>query len=396
MVLRGSSSTHPSTGDFVMSVAVCFAAGGLYGWSGLIPALQATFFVSTESAGLVFSLAIVAFSAAVYAAPRLPDRLRGPTGAAVAGMAGVAALIVAAWAPSFAVFLVAYSLGFGAASGAVYILALEVAGRTGKANLSTAIMVASFGLGGAAFGPAFRFLVAADWGMNALLVLAAVLAGTSLVALLVTRPLADDVHESGPMPQPKRPATGHGDILLLWTAFATGSVAGLMILGLATAMIESRGGGVGLSGFALACIAIANTAGRLSVGVLAGAIPVGLIAAAASLMSSAALAGAGFATSPEMVAISLAAVAAGYGMVASSFPNLTRSLSGPAAFGRTYAVVFTAWGLAGLLSPWLGGRLFDATSSFDAALAFAFGASALSVVLSWIIHLRQSRPGSVD
>ena len=396
MVLRGSSSTHPSTGDFVMSVAICFAAGGLYGWSGLIPALQATFSVSTEFAGLVFSLAIAAFSAAVYVAPRFPDRFRGPTGAALAGMAGVAALIVAAWAPFFAVFLVGYSLGFGVASGAVYIMALEVAGRTGKANLSTAVIVASFGLGGAVFGPAFRFLVASDWGMNALLVLAAVLAGTSLAALLMTRPLAEDVCESEAASQPAPLAVRRGNIVLLWAAFATGSVAGLMILGLATAMIENRGGGIGLSGFVLACIAIANTAGRLSVGVLASAIPVGLIAVSASLASSAALAGAGFATSPEMVAISLVAVAAAYGMVASSFPNLTRSLSGTAAFGRTYAVVFTAWGTAGLLSPWLAGRLFDATGSFDAALVFAFGASALSVGLSWIIHLRQSRPGSVD
>ena len=46
-----------------------------------------------------------------------------------------------------------------------------------------------------------------------------------------------------------------------------------------------------------------------------------------------------------------------------------------------------AWGL---LSPWIAGRLFDATGNFSAAITLAFVASAVSLVLSWRLHGRQA------
>ena len=41
---------------------------------------------------------------------------------------------------------------------------------------------------------------------------------------------------------------------------------------------------------------------------------------------------------------------------------LTSTLVGPRAFSRSYGVVLTAWGAAGLCAPVLAGALFDATA----------------------------------
>jgi len=81
-----------------------------------------------------------------------------------------------------------------------------------------------------------------------------------------------------------------------------------------------------------------------------------------------------------LVFVSLGLLGYCYGAIIAVFPVLVSDVFGTLAAPRIYGQVFTAWGVAGLLGPWLSGWMFDQTSSYTAALILAMALSALSIV----------------
>jgi OFA family oxalate/formate antiporter-like MFS transporter len=82
----------------------------------------------------------------------------------------------------------------------------------------------------------------------------------------------------------------------------------------------------------------------------------------------------------EMVAFYLlvAVVYACYGTQLSVFPSATADFYGTRYLGLNYGLLFTAWGVAGIVGPILAARVYD-TSGGDYRYAF-FGASVLAVI----------------
>lgn len=374
--------------SFHLSSLQCFCAGSLYAWSAMIPALREAYKVEVEQAGLVFSIAILSFTIAVLAVARPPFPRRGVRTGAGFCLVSVFLLVAAAYAPSFLIFVMLYGVGFGFCSGAVYLICLDVAAKqdSEKVNFLTGYMVASFGIGGALFGPILRWLVAEGWGLTALLIPSVALLGAFLLSLAISngakdgRPASVAPVESGPRKM--------SALTLVWFGFAFASAAGLMILGLASAFIEQAGGSVALSGIGLTAVALANTAGRLSAGLLTHWMALRRLAIIAALLSLAGIAATAWADGAIGTVIGVTVIAGAYGLVASTYPILTRSIFGVDGFSRSYSIVFTAWGLAGLTSPWAAGYLFDRTGSFDGALIGAAAAALLSLFAALLIARR--------
>lgn len=360
------------TAQIVLTVAICFCAGGLYGWSALVSVIESVFSTSTEQAALVFSVSIVSFSLAVFAVPRLSAIFTGLSGCALFGVSGAVSLGLATMSNSYELFLLAFSVGFGFCSGAIYINALTIASSCARPTLVTPVMVAAFSLGGAVFGPLWRVMVSFGWELNTLLVLASALVLSALVAF-VCLPGRADINSSNVEGATKRDVSGNRVVvLLLWLVFAFGSAGGLMVLGLASKIIDIAGGSVVLSSAALAGIAVGNTAGRLSVGVLAHIVSPAVVALMSTVVVMCGLTVTGITTSAVMSAVGLIATATGYGLLASAMPTLVRQLFGQAVFAHVFSIIFTAWGVAGLVSPWVAGAIFDNTGNFDGALLIAF------------------------
>ena len=67
------------------------------------------------------------------------------------------------------------------------------------------------------------------------------------------------------------------------------------------------------------------------------------------------------------------------------FPSATADYFGKRNFGSNYGWIFTAYGVAGILGPVVGGVLFDVTGEYLLAFVFAgllcFMAAACSVVV---------------
>lgn len=374
----------------------CFCAGGLYGWSALIAPLETAFGVSTGRSGLVFSLAIASFTLAVLFSPAVVPHARPGRRVACFGVMAALCLLAAAQAPGFGLFALLFGVGFGGLSGAIYSTAVTAAAQSAAFGWATPVMVAAFGLGGAVFGPLWRGMAAAGWGLWALGPLAAALAIAAAVSWVGAGPRAGPAQ---PAALQERPVSGArtvpvGTLSGIWLIFAFGAFGGMMVLGLAAKILETQGATLALSAAALTFVAAGNTSGRLSL----AALPEAMSPLAAVFASvGAGLAGLVLAlVSPaaEGVAAGLVLVALGYGIMASAVPALVRARVGAQGFAAAFPRVFTAWGLAGFCAPWAGGALFDATGSFDAALWTALVATGLSGAVAGWLALRSLSPGS--
>ena len=366
-----------------IAAALCFCAGGLYGWSALVPLIENTFAGSTAEAGRVFSIAIVSFTLAVILIPRLGEEIRSLFASGLIGIFGVVSLLTATATGTYWQFLLCFSVGFGFVSGALYINVLTLVANTRRASWYTPMMVAMFGLGGVVFGPLWRQMVAHGWEAKSLLPLAILLFLSSVVAMYTDfRQIAVRLRSSPNfcsfiackknVPTDLMQTRYGGRFALIWAIFATGSTAGLMVLGLASKIIEQAGGSLTVASAGVAGVALGNTVGRLSVSAQLCFISSTQVAFSATLTIGGGLLLVLFSTVAASTAIGLSLVALGYGIMASAIPVMVQRQFGAANFSRIFSIIFTAWGVAGLTSPWLAGVLFDISGSFSTAIQLAF------------------------
>lgn len=357
-----------------------------------MPLIENLFDGSTAAAGRVFSLAIVSFTVAVLIIPRLAQFSQSLFFTGLMGIVGAGFLLLASFAKQYWLFVLCFSAGFGFASGALYINVLSMAAASAQARWLTPVMVALFGLGGVVFGPLWRQLVANDWGTQSLLPLAGLLLLGAIGASYIDRGLmsatfnwksnrpAYHAHAA------RQPLIGSFRLLLIWGIFASGSMAGLMVLGLASKIIEHAGGSVIVASAGIAGIAFGNTVGRLSVSLQLLVIRSTSVAFFAIVVVIAGLLIVMKSPNAQTIAFGLVLVAFGYGIIASAIPVIVQQEFGAANFSSHFSVIFTAWGLAGLTSPWLAGVLFDAAGSFSPAIQLALLATIFcSILLIWFV-----------
>ena len=162
----------------------------------------------------------------------------------------------------------------------------------------------------------------------------------------------------------------------LWLAFFLSSFAGLMVIGNAAPILrkgaEKSPELAGLIGVFLIVTSLANASGRFvwgtaldRLGVLRALRLNFLLTAAASLLLS--LFYASYAVFP------LASIIyANYGGVLAMFPAAVSVYFGRKYAGRIYGAIFTAWGVSGLLAPYMGGLIRDVTGEYVYAFYAAF------------------------
>ena len=247
---------------------------------------------------------------------------------------------------------------------------MSIAAGTHLHSVATPVVVASFGAGGAVFGPLWRVLGNYGWGLKGLSFLVAGLILSAVFSAFLKTPSRHIRTETAQRLQPDKEASRQ--VVMIWLTFALGSYSGLMVLGLAAKIMDASEIGIVVASAALAGIAICNTGGRLSVAVTAQKL--GLRACLWMSFSATIiglllllLGGAAAIT----ISLGLLLIAAGYGIVASTIPVITRAAFGPRDFSRRFAVVFTAWGFAGFSAPWIAGVIFDRMGSFDLAIGAA-------------------------
>ena len=358
------------------SILIQTCLGGIYAWSVFAPALHGDYGLSMGATQLVFGVCIASFTLAMIFAGRWQER-RGPRlVAAIGGVLFAAGYVIAAASRGNLFLLI---LGIGVVAGAGigfgyvcpiatcikwfpkqkgFVTGLAVAGFGGGAVLLSSLASSLFGRGLDAL-EIFRYVGLA---YGAAIVLA------SLLLFVPARAAAETKKAAGV-------AAGalfrDGRFWLLFGGMFAGTFAGLLTIGNLKPIGLAGGVAAGLATTAISSLAIGNACGRILWGVISDkiqgkAIPLSLGFLTLAVAALVPLSRFGW----PFVATAFA-VGFGFGACFVLYAAAVAHVFGPGEVGRSYPLVFLSYGISGTLGPTFGGRLFDVTGGYTAALVVA-------------------------
>jgi OFA family oxalate/formate antiporter-like MFS transporter len=445
------NSTHNRWTVIVGGLIVQVILGTVYAFSVFVKPLESAMGWNRATTQWAFSLALVSFAAMMIPAGRLQDRI-GPR--KVASIGGIllgasfllGALLVAPDRP-WALYLT-YGLIGGAGIGFAYVCPIAAAVKwfPDKKGLITGLAVAGFGAGALFFaGPASVLLLPPaesgdpmglsqillvglglsqgtgfGIGWKAFFILHGIVAGAAVLfgASLLRNPpegwRPPGWHENPTVAKIQRDVAWHEMLnrplaCMLWLTFIFGATSGLLAIGQWKPMMGSILGDTSfapawMGGFGrfvepVGILAIFNAFGRIFWGRVSDYIDrprAMMIMYLGQGLAFMLLAGV---STNLAIFVASAWVGLNFGGNFALFPSATADYFGTKHFGMNYGFIFTAYGVAGILGPAVGGVLFDVTEGYVISFVFAgmlcFLAAASSVVV-WALSRRPTEPSSED
>lgn len=357
--------------------------GTIHAFSVFIPQWEQSLRADRAAISFVYSLALVSLTVAVLYGYRVYRLLSPPVVFALVGVCASLGLVVSARIHSLSALYLSYGILFGAANGLGYGYALQLAGQAlvKKRALAMCLITAFYAVGATLSPHVFVWLI--DFGGNsrALIVMSAIVLGVSLLsAAIVFFAKARFEVEPAASIQSLTPELNRAR-RWLWLGYGSAVAAGLMVIGHAFGIAEWMGLDSNNATWVTTSIAFCNMLGGFIVGYYAGRIPSRSLLLWLPLFSAIGLLL--LVVSPEsswlVVLISLGLVGGCYGAIIAIYPVAVAEAFGTLAAPRIYGQVFTAWGAAGLLGPWVSGWIFDQTGSYTIPLLLAGLLSAGSV-----------------
>lgn len=382
----------------VGGVSMNLALGSLYAWSVFVLPLEQEFGWTRAQTSWVFTIAIVTFAITFIFAGRMQDE-RGPRSCACLGAVLVSLGFFLASLTASLVYLYLIFAVVGAGNGFGYATPMPVASKwfPDKRGLVVGLMVGGYGAGSAIIGPVASSLIQSmGWRPTFRLLGGAFFVMGMIGTWLLINPPA------GYRPRgwtPPATAAARRDVSTaemlrtvqfyeLWLAYCLGATAGLMTISQLVPFARSAGLGPAAATFAITVGAFGNAGGRILSGWLSdmmGRLTTLRVMVLASAVAMPAL----FIWRQEVLPfyILVAAVYWCYGTQLSVFASATADLYGTRHLGLNYGVLFTAWGVAGILGPMIAARVYDASGEYRYAF---YAASGLAVVAFISLTLAKS------
>ena len=384
----------------VGGVSMNLALGSLYAWSTFVSPLAAEFGWSRTQIGWVFSIAIVTFALSFVLGGRIQDRL-GPTiPAAIGGTLVGLGFVLASFTTSLLYLYVAFGFLVGMGNGFGYATPIPVGSKwfPDKRGLVVGLMVAGYGGGSAIFIPVGNALIERFGWRPTFQIIGVVLFLMCMVGTWLLKNPPAGYQPEGWSPQaapaertlrdiPTGEMVGKPTFYALWVAFCLGTTAGLMVISQLVPFAESAGIVAGVAGLAGA---IGSASGRIVSGWLSDMI--GRLSVLRIMILVSAIAMPALYIWREQAFLFYLLVFVVYwcfGTQLSVFATTAADFFGTKHMGLNYGLLFTAYGVAGLIGPYIAGRVFDAFDSYQFAFFIAAG---LAVVA--LISLALARPPS--
>jgi MFS transporter, OFA family, oxalate/formate antiporter len=383
------------------------ALGILYAWSVFSKQLvedvaKGGFGWTKTQATLPYTIAIACFALMMVPAGRLQDRL-GPRIVASAGgiLTGLGLLVASLATPTSVLPAI---LGFGLLAGTGFGLGYSATTPAAlkwfspaKKGLITGLVVGGFGLAPVYIAPLSKHLLA-TYGVSRsfqIFGLAFLVIATSF-AQFVRNPQKPIIPAAKPgdTAKPARADRTWRDMLKspsfysLWLQYACAATAGLMIIGhMAKIVAVQSGNSIKLGFVFVALLAVFNASGRIIAGVVSDFVGrVVTIALVCLLQALAMFFFSGISTVAGFV-VGAAVVGFCYGSCLSLFPATTSDYWGTKNLGLNYGLLFTAWGVGGVLGPILAGKIADATGTYTGAYHISAGLLVLAFLLAALSYI---------
>ncbi len=382
------------------ALSINLVLGVLYAWGVMAKALVVEWHWSKVDAAWPFTVGTASFAVMMVFAGRLQDKVGPRLCASLGGIVLGLGLALSAWAESPASMLLTFGVVGGIGIGLGYAATTPAAIKwfpPGKKGLITGIVVSGVGLAAVYISPLAQVLLQVI-GIQRTFLCLGLGAITAVVALaqLLRNPPADfdPAAESAMTPGPSVNWTAMlrtAQFWRLWVMFILAASAGLMII--AHVAIIAKEQARWEWGFVpVLLLALFNSAGRLASGIVSDRIG----RSRTMLLAFALQAGNMFAfshyTSPALLVFGSAFTGLCYGTIFTLMPAATADRYGVKHLGVNYGFVFTAFGVAGVCGPLLGGKLRDLTGSY----ATAYTISAVMLLGGAVLALTAcstSRPG---
>ncbi|MDO9508673.1 MAG: OFA family MFS transporter [Thermovirgaceae bacterium] len=379
--------------------------GVLYSWSVFAANIMETYGWTSIQASLPYTFAILSFALLMIPGGRLQDIFGARIISTVAGILVGTGLILASFVPTIPGFVLGFGVIAGSGIGMGYASTTPVAIKwfpPEKKGLITGIVVAGFGLASLYIAPLTRFLISSFGLLNAFRILGVcfLVVVVSLAQLLKApeNPVPHKPSLKGSLRIPARDLTWRQMIKTpqfaqLWIMFAAGALAGLMIIGHLTKIASIQiGQDVGF--LLVAGIAVFNSAGRPLAGMISDKLGRSRTMMILYLCQGVVLLAFPLFRSFGTVLFGAAVVTFAYGAMLSVYPSAVGDFYGTKNLGLNYGILFTAWGVGGIVGPILAGAIVDATGgywfAYMAAGAFCFIAAAMG----WMIKPMPKEPAA--
>jgi OFA family oxalate/formate antiporter-like MFS transporter len=407
MSAQTSSSPPPITNRgwtvTFSGLGINLALGILYTWSMFKGAIEKEFGWKGGQLNDPYALSCLVFAFTMILAGRCQDKLGPRLTASIGGLLVGSGFVLCSTTNSYSIWLLGFGVLAGSGFGFGYSSATPPALKwfpPSKTGLIAGMVVAGFGLAPVYLAPVSQYLLGHYQIQKSMLILgvAFVVIVCGLAQLLVNPPAGYVAgSQSAPGATAKAVAANAtpSEILrqptfwLLWVIYFIGSGAGLMVIGSISGMAKKS---MGTAAFvAVAIMAIGNASGRILAGTLSDKIgrrwTLCLVLLIQALLMCVAIPVTSSKDMPAVAIVLMAAlIGANYGANLALFPSYTKDLWGLKNFGMNYGVLFTAWGVGGLVLPRLQQTLTASsggsyTSSFITAGVLLVVGTALTFLI---------------
>ena len=392
-------------GGLMMNIAL----GTLYAWSIFVAPLEKEFGWKRAQTSNVFTIAVVVFALTFIVAGRLQDKF-GPFWVSLTGAVLVSlGFFLCAFTHSLTYLYICFGVIGGLGNGFGYSTPIPVMAKwfPDKRGLAVGLAVGGYGAGSALFGPLANLKLIPAYGVHTtFMILGGIFLVMTVIGAFLLKNPPPGYKPAGWTPAPataKSSATTQeftpSEVLktpafyFMWIAYALGTSAGLMVISQLVPFAKSvKIPSAALLTLTLVVGAAGNAGGRILSGWMSDAL--GrlnvlrlMIAISAISMPLLYMAGGNVAFLYVMVFI----VYWCYGTQLSVNGSATADFWGTKNAGMNYGMLFTAWGVAGIIGPRIGGVLFDKYHNYQ----MAFYTAAVLAAVALLAEFMARRPKHV-
>jgi len=379
--------------------------GAIYAWSVFRKPLETALNITSTQASLPFSFVLIFFALATVVGGRLQDRFGPRIISMVGGILLALGMILASFAHNIGMLIIAYGIISGIGIGFTYVCPISAGVKwfPDKRGLITGLAVAGFGAGALIVGPLARAMIDSIGPFPTFRYLGiAYLVLILIGALILRNPPAGYKPANWNPPQ----ATGGiqhtdfsagqmlstGQFWLIWLTYFAGCAAGLMIIGQTSPIAQELAGfNKQTAALGVSVLAIFNALGRIFWGRISDSLGRTRALFLMFLINAVAILGYFLIPSlPFFFWIGIALVGSSFGGYLAIYPAVTADFYGTKNSGINYGLVFTAYGVGGLLSNIFAPRIKEITGNYNAA----FMITAILCLIAGIIIITVKSPAA--
>ncbi len=378
------------------------ALGVLYTWSVIKAAIPVEWGWTAAQKSDPYAIACFVFALAMIPAGRLQDRIGPRWVATIGGISVALGCIIAGLAgSSYLGFVVGFGIFGGIGIGFGYAAATPAAVKwfpASQTGLIAGLVVAGFGLASVYIAPTAQALLGA-YGVSKTMIIfgiAFLIIVVSLAQFLRNppadyKPVDPKAHLRPTHIAAARPPVDMdwhqmirtSNFWVFWTMYVFGAAAGLMVIGSAASMAKASLGEAAF--YAVVVLSVGNAGGRVLAGVVSDRIGRQMTLFFAFLLQSVmVLIPLYFGNNAIALLIAVLFIGACYGANLTLFPSATKDNFGLKSFGLNYGVMFTAWGVGGLILPRIAGMVKDVTGKEDMAFYIASALMVCGAILALV------------